>query len=227
MFVHLFCPAVTVSCSIAALCVNCVMLVWMCLTFVWLLACWHQASSKYGVVQQHNRTQKRYSRLRHLSAQPFVAGAKPKPLPYVLHVLHMAQACLLTRVHVVHVVVCVSPTHRVKPSMSLGTPYEEPWRIARSTRELANLPSQKAKRVSEAPFHTSVVGNRLFEEYERSGRVLRGGAATVGAGGGRSTAGSSRRGFRRTGGSLRGARTTGGLAHTKRSITLASEHTAI
>lgn len=143
-----------------------------------------QASSKYGVVQEQARTQRRYNRLRHLSARPFLAGSKPKPKP-------------------------------VKPSMSLGTPYEEPWRIARSTRELANLPSQKAKRVTNAPFHTSVIGNRLFEEYERSGRLLRGGAATVQPRGPRHLAAS------------RGARTTGGLSATKRSVTLASEHTAV
>ena len=138
-----------------------------------------QASSKYGVVEEHAKTEKRYSRLRHLSARPFVAGAKTKHKP-------------------------------IKPGVTLGTPYEEPWRVARSVRELQHLPEEKAKRVADQPFHTTVVNNRVFEEYERRKHSD---SASFGS---RRGMGSSRRSR---------ARTTGALSTTKRSQTLASEHT--
>lgn len=41
-----------------------------------------QASSEYGVVERTSRDERRYRKMRHLSAQPFVAGGKPRaPLP--------------------------------------------------------------------------------------------------------------------------------------------------
>lgn len=131
-----------------------------------------QASSKYGVIEEEKRSTRHYSKLRHLSAEPFVAGSKPKPRP-------------------------------VPGGISLGVEYEEPWRLSRSVRELEHHPSQKAKRVDQKPFHTSVINNRLFEEYER---------------------GKSRRSKKSRRG--RQARTGGLNDGTMRSMTLASEHTA-
>ena len=64
-----------------------------------------QASSKYGVVEEHAKTEKRYSRLRHLSARPFVAGAKTKHKPCVV-------SLVVVRVGVgagVLIVVCPAP----------------------------------------------------------------------------------------------------------------------
>lgn len=56
----------------------------------------------------------------------------------------------------------------VEPSIATGVEFEEPWKLARSTRELEHHPTQKARRVASKPFHTSVINNRLFEDYERA-----------------------------------------------------------
>ena len=50
------------------------------------------------------------------------------------------------------------------PGISQGTPYEELWKIARSSRDPAE--EDKTKRVSEAPFVTAMKKKgRAFDDY--------------------------------------------------------------
>lgn len=49
-----------------------------------------------------------------------------------------------------------------------GVEYVEHWKASRGMRDLLNAQEYKSKRVSEAPFHTTVAKDVAFEDVERA-----------------------------------------------------------
>jgi hypothetical protein len=98
-----------------------------------------QATAPYDRPREAARTERRINQLRQLDTRPFNAGGRTAVI----------DAQPVVGVHA-------------------GAPYSEAWLAARTSRDLANSPESKSRRVTAAPFVTASTSGKLFEESERA-----------------------------------------------------------